>query len=366
MRLLPKSKPTQHAGTSQFIQPTTMKRSEFLKAVGVASASVVLPLPAACADAPKTNTAPTGKAALPAGTDCVLIPQETRGPYPLDLSKDSTKFRQDITEGRPGMPLTIRLTIVNINDNCRPIANARVDIWQTDKDGVYSGFQQPGANTVGQTFMRGIQLTDSNGQVEFHTVYPGWYNGRATHIHFEVFLNSVLSATSQMAFPEAITEAVYKTPLYAEHGQNSTTNASDGIFSDMSNTQYEMLTITENAATGGYTGTLTVGMNAPKSGVINLEPETGGQFKLQQNSPNPFRGATAFHFNLAQASQVSLEVFDLSGKKVASVYDGGLEAGDHAISWQKSEQLPAGNYLFQLTVSNGSGEFKQSKVMTGL
>ncbi|KXK56941.1 MAG: Catechol 1,2-dioxygenase [Chlorobi bacterium OLB7] len=107
----------------------------------------------------------------------MLIPQETRGPYPLDLSKDSTKFRQDITEGLPGMPLTIRLTIVNINDDCRPIANARVDIWQTNKDGVYSGFQQPGVNTVGQTFMRGIQLTDSNGQVEFHTVYPAGTTG---------------------------------------------------------------------------------------------------------------------------------------------------------------------------------------------
>lgn len=345
-----------------------MKRSEFLKAVGLAGVGAVLPIPVACANQPEGNTSTTGKTVLPAGADCVLIPQETRGPYPLDLSKDSTKFRQDITEGRPGVPLTVKLTIVNINDDCRPIPNARVDIWQTDKDGVYSGYSQPGANTVNQTFMRGIQMTDSNGEVEFHTVYPGWYNGRVTHIHFEVYLSSVLSAVSQMAFPEATTQAVYQTSLYSARGQNTSVpnNASDNIFSDMSNTQYQMLTITDNATTGGYTGTLTVGINAPKSGIINLEPETGGQFKLQQNAPNPFRGITAFHFNLVQASQVNLEVFDLSGKKVASVYNSGLEAGDHAISWEKSEQLPAGNYLFQLTVSNNMGEFKQSKVMTAL
>lgn len=345
-----------------------MKRSEFLKTIGIASAGAVLPIGAACADKPNGDGPSANKATIPAGTDCVLIPQETRGPYPLDLSKDSTKFRQDITEGRPGVPLTVKLTIVNINDNCRPIPNARVDIWQTDKDGVYSGFQQPGSNTVGETFMRGIQMTDSNGMVEFRTIYPGWYNGRVTHIHFEIYLSSVLSAVSQMAFPEATTAAVYQTPLYSARGQNTgvPTNADDGIFSDMNNTQYQMLTITENAATGGYTGTMTVGINAPKSGVINLEPETGGQFKLQQNSPNPFREETAFHFNLKQASQVNLQVFDLSGKKVASVYDGSLEAGDHAMAWQRGKQFPAGNYLFQLTVTNSMGEFTQSKVMTGL
>jgi protocatechuate 3,4-dioxygenase beta subunit len=345
-----------------------MKRSEFLKTIGIASAGAVLPIAAACADKPEGSAPAGNKTVIPAGTDCVLIPQETRGPYPLDLSKDSTKFRQDVTEGRPGIPLTVRLTIVNINDNCRPIPNARVDIWQTDKDGVYSGFQQPGINTVGETFMRGIQMTDSNGQVEFHTIYPGWYNGRVTHIHFEIYLSSVLSAVSQMAFPEAITTAVYKTPLYSARGQNTSVpnNASDGIFSDMNNTQYQMLTITEDGAAGGYIGTLTVGMNAPKSGIIELEPETGGQFKLQQNWPNPFGDTTTFRFGLTQASQVSLQVFDLSGKNVANVYSDALEAGDHAITWEKNKQLPAGNYVFQLTVRNTMGEFTQSKVMTGV
>lgn len=166
--------------------------------------------------------------------DSVLIPQETEGLYPLDLSRNAAMFRQNITEGRSGLPLNLTLTLLNTTANCAPTANARVDIWQCDKDGVYSGYNQPGANTVGQTFMRGIQLSDSAGRVNFTTVYPGWYNGRITHIHFQVFLTSILRATSQLAFPDAINHAVYQTPLYVANGQNTSVanNAADMVFSD--------------------------------------------------------------------------------------------------------------------------------------
>jgi protocatechuate 3,4-dioxygenase beta subunit len=114
------------------------------------------------------------------------------GPYPLDLTSDLSMFRRDITEGRPGLPLRVELAVVNVNDACKPVSNARIDVWHTDKEGVYSGYAQPGANTVGQTFMRGIQITDTDGRASFDTIYPGWYGGRITHIHYQVYLNSVL------------------------------------------------------------------------------------------------------------------------------------------------------------------------------
>lgn len=341
----------------------SMKRSDFLKAIGLAGAAAVIPGARGSAKAPDQPT-------LPEGVDCVLIPQETRGPYPLDLSGDSTKFRQDITEGRPGMSLDLLLTFVNINDNCNPIPNARVDIWQTDKDGVYSGFNQPGANTVGQTFMRGIQMTDASGQVRFHTIYPGWYNGRVTHIHYEVYLNTIRSAVSQIAFPENITSQVYASPLYSGRGQNTSvpTNAQDSVFAgSATDLQYQMITLVANESTGGYDGSLTVGISGPVSGVRDMEPETGGQFKLRQNAPNPFRDRTTFGFSLVETSKVELLIFDLSGARVATLVDRKMESGERTVDWDgvvNGARLPSGNYVYQLTVTNSAGTFRQCKVLT--
>jgi hypothetical protein len=103
--------------------------------------------------------------------------------------------------------------------------------------------------------------TDTSGRVTFNTIYPGWYPGRATHIHFRVYLGLALQATSQLAFPSATTSAVYSTPLYVARGQNPTTTPSgDGIFSDR--VSYQLPIVTANVATGGYDAELTVGIAA--------------------------------------------------------------------------------------------------------
>lgn len=343
-----------------------MKRSDFLKIAGLAGIGVVVPFKRA-----RTMPRPaTPKAELPEGVDCVLSPQEEVGPYPLDLHNNSAMFRQDITEGRAGLPFDMTLTVVNVNSNCTPITNARIDIWHCDKDGVYSGYAQPGANTVGQTFMRGIQMTDANGQVKFNTIYPGWYSGRVTHIHLQIFLNSILSATTQVAYPDDLTQTVYTTPLYAARGQNTSVvnNAADHVFnSPLSDLQYEIFTIAPNAATGGYDGTITIGMNAPAAGITTLEPETGGQFTLLQNAPNPVKSRTALGFTLAQSSMVELAIFDLTGQKVATLLNERRGAGSQTVNWDGTvgtTRLPAGNYVYQLSVYNSAGEFRQCKVLT--
>lgn len=206
--------------------------------------------------------------------------------------------------------------------------------------------------------------------MRFHTVYPGWYAGRVTHIHFEIFLNSVLSATSQMAFPEDITQQVYASQLYVGRGQNISvpTNAQDNVFaSPASALQYQMLTLVANTATGGYDGSLTVGVNAPAAGITELEPETGGQFKLQQNVPNPFRDRTTFAFSLVEASEVRLQVFDLSGGTLATLIDGRVEAGQRTLDWDgaaNGARLPAGSYIYQFSIENSAGRFRQCKVLT--
>jgi protocatechuate 3,4-dioxygenase beta subunit len=155
-----------------------------------------------------TTTTTTGGTT---STSCAVTPSETEGPYPdkTGMINNSAFFRRDITEGRSGLPLTLTLTIVSVSGSCSPVTNASVEIWQCDVGGSYSEYSQPGFDGTGQTFLRGIQATDANGQVTFTTIYPGWYAGRATHIHVDVFRSGSLVKTTQIAFPESVTAAVY-------------------------------------------------------------------------------------------------------------------------------------------------------------
>lgn len=206
-----------------------------------------------------TTTTPSTTTTTPASTtSATLIPEETAGPYPLDLHNNQAMFRPDITEGKTGVPLTLTLTLLNASQT---LTNARVDVWHCDKDGVYSGYSQAGANTVGETFCRGIQLTDRDGKVTFTTIYPGWYSGRITHIHFQLYLNNGLAATSQLAFPQEVTTTVYNSALYRGRGQNTSvsTFSQDNVFGD--GTTGEMLALTGDPSSG-YTATLSAGVAA--------------------------------------------------------------------------------------------------------
>jgi len=195
---------------------------------------------------PTTTTTPTTGSSA-----CAVTPSETAGPFPslTDL------IRSDIREGKSGATLTLTITVVNSSNNCSPVPNANVEIWQCDAAGNYS---QYGSQTA-QTYLRGIQTTNGDGQVTFTTVYPGWYQGRATHIHVEVVRNGVSSKVTQIAFPESVNAAVYATGVYASRGSNPTANARDGIFADSLDT--EVASVSGDAA-NGYTATFRVGIAA--------------------------------------------------------------------------------------------------------
>ena len=228
-----------------------------LVAVGVA-------LTSGCgSSSPTTPTNTTGSTTSSGGGTtsgtCAVTPSETAGPYPdrLGMITNSAFFRRDITEGKPGLPLTLTMMVVNAGNGCSAVANANVEIWQCDATGNYSEYSQPGFNGTGQTFLRGVQTTDSSGQATFLTVYPGWYAGRATHVHVEIFVNGASVKTTQIAFPEDISAAVYATGVYASKGQNPTRNSTDNVFSD--GTTNEMATLTGNASSG-YTASITLGV----------------------------------------------------------------------------------------------------------
>ncbi len=245
-----------------------MQRKKFLKESlgGIVGIAAIVPLIEACkksSDATSTTTT-TGT-----GTSggCIVSPTEVEGPYPYVGGEITNPLqRADVTEGQTGLPLTLAFTIVNTNSSCAAVSNARVDIWHCNKDGYYSGYgnQTGGAlgtkSYTGETWLRGYLLTDTNGLAQFTTIYPGWYMGRATHIHIEVFVNNVLKKTTQITFPETISDVVHVSSLYAAHGINSTRNTADGIFgnsaTDLAN---ETVALTGNTSSG-YAGSYTIGL----------------------------------------------------------------------------------------------------------
>jgi protocatechuate 3,4-dioxygenase beta subunit len=157
---------------------------------------------------------------------CSLMPEKTAGPFPLDQQFD----RRDITEGYPGQPM--RLGVRVLDATCSAVPGATVEIWHADATGDYSAFTDNGDGKdegAGTTFLRGTQTADADGIVEFLTVYPGWYRGRAVHIHLRVHLDDVLVLTSQMFFDGDYTAGVYAAAPYAEFGLPDTPNEADSI-----------------------------------------------------------------------------------------------------------------------------------------
>ena len=223
-----------------------MGRREALGAIGAAGAAIAI----GCGDSGSTPTSPTTTTTTNTGnTACAVTPTETVGPFPslTDL------FRSDIREGKSGTQLTLTIKVVNTNSGCAPVPNANVEIWHVDAAGNYSQYGTEQA----QTFLRGIQTTNSNGEVTFTTIYPGWYQGRATHIHVEVTMSGRSVKVTQIAFPESITNAVYGTGAYASRGSNPMSNTSDGIFAD--SLSAELTTLTGDVA-NGFATTFQVGV----------------------------------------------------------------------------------------------------------
>lgn len=340
-----------------------MKRRELFRNLGALSVGAMVPTIGKTAveetlesvNAPKPPTA------------CVLIPTETAGPFPLDLTtaNAATYFRQDLRETRTGVRLNVKLRVIGLN-NCLPMANVRVNIWSCSKDGLYSGYNETNnAGQAGLTYLRGYQMTNSNGEVNFITIFPGWYSGRICHIHFQVYVSSIYAAISQLTFPIAEKNALYaaNSSLYTK-GADPLTYATDNIFSD--GYQYQLATLTPNTTTGGYDTYLEVGIQGTgTTGLERAEPETGGQFKLGQNFPNPYTSETTVPFTLLNAANVKLHLYNLAGQKMLEIDRPNLGVGDHQIKVNaKTLGIPVGDYAYMLEVQNEAGTFKQSKLMT--
>jgi protocatechuate 3,4-dioxygenase beta subunit len=181
---------------------------------------------------------------------CVLTPELTEGPYYVD----NEKLRRDITEGKSGTPLLLNLKVLNAS-TCKPVKSAVVDIWHCDAEGVYSGAV---ANNPGTNFLRGLQKTNAQGVATFKTIYPGFYSGRAVHIHVKAHIAGKVVHTGQLFFPAAVTNAVYARAPYSSHGTTpDTPNASDSIYRNGGSKGILAL----KKSGGGYVGSISMGVH---------------------------------------------------------------------------------------------------------
>ncbi len=188
--------------------------------------------------------------------DCTLSPSETAGPFPIKTPADLV--RENIVGDRDGVAMLINITVQDQSEDCAPLAGVYVDLWHCDADGNYSEYGGTGMQSTNYTnvhFLRGRQTTDSNGQVSFISIFPGWYNGRAPHIHIEVLTTNGSSIrVTQIAFPKSVCDTVYSTSAY--NGEANMLNENDNVFSD--SVDDNMADSVTGDTTNGYTLTKTI------------------------------------------------------------------------------------------------------------
>jgi protocatechuate 3,4-dioxygenase beta subunit len=236
----------------------TFSRREALTVLGGATPQTATP--ATPAGAPAASATTGGLARLTAASfagvaTCAVTPEQTQGPYYIDVDK----IRADIREDRAGTRLRLGVRVLG-TDGCTPVKDAVFEVWHCDAGGLYSGFEQasqggPGGGvTDADRFLRGGQVTDAGGIAVITTIYPGWYRGRTVHVHAKVALSNADLLTTQLYFDEALTADVYKNAPYAAHTGRDTFNDGDGIYRPETT-----LTVTREG--DGYLGLMTIGVS---------------------------------------------------------------------------------------------------------
>lgn len=257
-----------------------LTRREVLALFGATGTAAFL---AACAPAGTGTSTPGGTAAgtaagsaSPSGAgsaasgavaapSCIVRPALTEGPYFVDEKLERADIRSDPTSGtvKEGLLLALTFAVSRIaGGSCTAFQGALVDVWHCDALGVYSDVQDPGFNTAGQKWLRGYLVTDANGRAAFTTIYPGWYQGRAVHIHFKIRTDAAatsgLEFTSQLFFDDTVSDQVYtRAPYSQKGGQRGVRNENDGIFGQSGGNLTLQLT---GDTTSGYAATFPIGV----------------------------------------------------------------------------------------------------------
>lgn len=242
---------------------TTLSRRDLLGFAARGAASVVVSQALlGCTTRASTTADGSTTAAAAGSTSCVLTAALTEGPFFVDEKFNRSDIRSDPPSGivAAGSPLAVTFNVSRIDGSaCTPLTGAFVDVWHCDAAGVYS-------DVAGNSrkFLRGYQVTDASGIARFTTAYPGWYSGRAVHIHFKLRLFAgaakTYEFTSQFFFDEALTDSVHARAPYVERGKRDVVNTTDGTYNRLSAAERTGLTLQTTSDGSGYAGVINLGV----------------------------------------------------------------------------------------------------------
>jgi protocatechuate 3,4-dioxygenase beta subunit len=246
----------------------TLARREVLLWFGTGAGAAVLAtaVPDALARVPRSGRPRVSAASRP-GDDlpaCIVRPEQVAGPFFVDEKLDRSDIRSDPGTGTlsPGARLTLAFRVSRLaTGTCTPFAGVQVDLWHCDALGLYSDVVDPRFDTTGLQFLRGYQTTDASGVARFVTIFPGWYQGRAVHLHFKLRTDAgagtALEFTSQLYFDDTLADAILAAPPYAAAGTRTVRNANDGIYQQGGS---QLLLAVAADGTGGYESTFDIGL----------------------------------------------------------------------------------------------------------
>jgi protocatechuate 3,4-dioxygenase beta subunit len=306
-----------------------------------------------------------------AAAACVMTPAKTEGPYFVDERLNRSDIRSDPTTAdvQDGVKLTLKLSVFDASDDCAPVQGVQVDIWHANAAGKYS--EESANGTSGQKFLRGYQLTDADGAVTFTTIYPGWYSGRAVHIHFKVRTfdgsTETLEFTSQLFFTDAMNATVFAQAPYSSRGNPDTTDSTDNIYGTDG---ASLLLQPTSDGSGGYVADFSVGLSGGSSGTSSASG-SGSQsgstttdkavaaalssVKLVRTSG----GSRQLRVRLKTKETLKLAVrVTRSGKTLARKDVASLAAGTHTVKLAIGRNVKARGATLRLRLTDAAGNVK--------
>jgi protocatechuate 3,4-dioxygenase beta subunit len=281
-----------------------------------------------------------------AAATCVMTPAKTEGPYFVDEALN----RSDIREDQAGTPLVLTMYVFDADNDCEPVAGAQVDIWHANASGLYS--DEAANGTSGQKWLRGYQTTDADGKVKFTTIYPGWYSGRAIHIHFKVRKDE-LEFTSQMFFTDEQNASVMKQSPYSKRGNPDTTDTTDNIYASDG---AKLLLQPQSDGSGGYTAEFSVGVSGG-SGTATTGDTSVAASVLSIRATRARRVKTVVKASEAVTAVVTVT---RSGKTLARLSKR-LTVGSHAINLRVRSGIAAGAATVHVRLTDSSNNTKTVK-----
>jgi protocatechuate 3,4-dioxygenase beta subunit len=306
-----------------------------------------------------------------AAATCVMTPAKTEGPYFVDERLNRSDIRSDPATGdvQDGVKLTLKMSVFDAANDCAPVQGAQVDIWHANASGLYSDESANG--TSGKKFLRGYQLTDADGAVTFTTIYPGWYSGRAVHIHFKVRIyngsTETLEFTSQLFFTDAMNATVLANAPYSSRGNPDTTDSTDNIYGTDG---ASLLLQPTSDGSGGYVADFSVGISGGSSssgsgsgsGSQSGSTTTDSAVLAGLSAVKIVRlssGARQLRLRLKTKEALKLRArVTRSGKTIAHKDVASLAAGTHTVKIAIGRNVKAGGATLRLRLTDAAGNVK--------